>query len=325
MKIKMPDEVKDSINRLPFNITVKKKAIMIYAALYSKSYLKNSVGYFPVPSEYLKSISLRYKRIINHFIKDGIIDYYKRATYDENDIFNVIYKKYYNTEKGICMKYRFLINIEKGKELEVNMITYKSNRWYEIIENSLIENGFEVNISRDSFGRRVHHSAIKNYKEDFKGYYMIDAVTSQPWLLYNHLKNKNIIDIKYNYIFENDLDFYKELCHELKLESRQDAKDLFMHWLNGNGYVPNTNIYQLFPIVSSFLKEVKNGNYKNSSSLLQRIESKIWIDDILNNIPCDWALPIHDCIILKEKDVDRVYDYIAYKYPWLKIKKEKIT
>jgi hypothetical protein len=261
---------------------------------------------------------------MEYFIKSGIIDFYKKAYQDDDDIFNTIYRKSYNKEKGICAKYKFLVNIEVGDDVEVDMVTNRYNRWYEIIENSLVETGFDVKITRDSFGRRVHHSAIREYKSDFKGYYTIDSVCSQPRLLFIHLQQKGIVDETYNNIFENDLDFYGEVAHKLNLESRQDAKDLFMFWLNGNGYVPNYKIHSLFPVVSSFLKNIKKGNYKNSGSLLQRMESKIWIDDILNEIPCDFALPIHDSVIVKEKDVDNILMYCQGKYPQLKFKKEKI-
>lgn len=324
MIVKIPKEVKDVINQMSSNKTVKNNAIKIYAALYIKSHLKNSQGYFPVSSEYLKSINLRYYNIMDYFVKNNIIDFYKKAYQDDNDIFNTIYRKSYNKEKGICAKYKFLINTEIGDELNVDMVTNKYNRWYEIIENSLIESGFEVKISRDSFGRRVHHSAIRNYKEDFKGYYTIDSICSQPRLLYIYLKQKGIVDESYNNIFDNDLDFYGEVAYKLRLESRQDAKDLFMFWLNGNGYVPNYGIHNLFPVASSFLKSIKKGNYKNSGSLLQRIESKIWIDDILNNIPCDFALPVHDSVIVKEKDVEKVLQYCQSKYTELRFKKEII-
>lgn len=324
MIIKVPKEVKEVINQMPFNKTVKNNAIKIYAALYIKSHLKNSQGYFPVSSEYLKSINLRYYNIMDYFVKNNIIDFYKKAYQDDNDIFNTIYRKSYNKEKGICAKYKFLINTEIGDELNVDMVTNKYNRWYEIIENSLIEAGLEVKITRDSFGRRVHHSAIRDYKSDFKRFYTIDSICSQPRLLYIYLKEKGIVDESYNNIFDNDLDFYGEVAYKLALESRQDAKDLFMFWLNGNGYVPNYGIHNLFPVASSFLKSIKKGNYKNSGSLLQRIESKIWIDDILNNIPCDFALPVHDSVIVKKEDVDKVLQYCQSKYPELRFKKELI-
>lgn len=324
MRVIIPKEVEKSILSMKGNKTVKSNAMKIYAALYLKSNLKNSNGYFPVAAEYLKSINLRYYNIMNHFIETGIIDYYKRAHQDPNDIFNTIYTKSYNKDKGICSKYKFLININIGRECEIDMSSDKSTRWYEVIEYSLIETGFDVKITRDAFGRRVHHSAIRDYKKDFKDYYTIDSVCSQPRLLYLYLQEKGIVDETYNNIFNNDLDFYGEVAHKLNLESRQDSKDLFMFWLNGNGYVPNYGIHTLFPVVSSFLKNLKKGNYKNSGSLLQRMESKIWIDDILNNIPCDFALPIHDSVIVKEADVNNVLMYCQSKYPQLKFKKDLI-
>lgn len=329
MNIKIPKEVKKVINDMPYNKTVKKNAIKIYAALYLKSHLKNSNGYFPVSSEYLKSINLRYYNIMEHFVKNNIIDYYKKAYQDENDIFNTIYRKSYNKEKGICAKYKFLINPEIGDTIEVDIITNETNRWYEVIENSLIESGFEVKITRDSFGRRVHHSAIRDYKRDFVDYYTIDSISSQPRLLYLYLKEHNIIDPSFNEIFENEGDFYSETAKKLNFDGserdkREKAKDLFLFWINGNGYVPTYEIHFIYPVVSKFLKGYKTGNYKSVGSLLQRIESKMWIDDILNNIPCDWALPVHDCVIVKEQDVDRVLQFIVSKYPQMRFKKEKI-
>ena len=213
--------------------------------------------------------------------------------------------------------------------MNVDMVTNRYNRWYEIIENSLIESGLEVKITRDSFGRRVHHSGIRNYKTDFVGYYTIDSVSSQPRLLYNYLKEKGIVDVNFNEIFENEKDFYLETANRLEFDGskeykRLQSKDLFMFWINGNGYVPNFQIHSLYPVVSLFLKKQKLGNYKNAGSLLQRIESKIWIDDLLNNIPCDFALPVHDSVIVKEKDVDRVLQYCTSKYPELRFKKEII-
>ena len=89
MKIKIPIEVEKSILSIKSNKTVKNSAIKIYSALYMKSYLKNSNGYFPISSEYLKSINLRYYNILNHFIETGIIDFYKKAYQDEKDI-NII-------------------------------------------------------------------------------------------------------------------------------------------------------------------------------------------------------------------------------------------
>jgi hypothetical protein len=324
MIIEINNKIKSIINEMPFNKTVKNNAVKIYAALYLMSKRKNKFGYFHVPSEYLVSINKRYSRIIKYFEETEMIKPYTRPTQDDNDIFNVIHKKYYDVNKGICMKYKFLISTE-GETIDVDMATNRYFRWYQIIQDSLLEFGFEdIKIKRDTFGRRVHHSAIQNYKEDFKDYYVIDASASQPRLLYLDMKQKGIIDPLYNDIFENNKDFYLELQYRLNLINREDAKELFMFWINGHGYVPNFNIHVIFPVVSKYIKDYKSGDYKNMASHLQRVESKIWIDDILNNIPIDWALPVHDSVIVKEEDVDAAYNFIRNKYPELQIKKERI-
>lgn len=324
MLIEINDKIKEVINNMPYNKTAKKNAIKIYAGLILMSKRKNKFGYFPVPSEYLESINKRYNRTINYFIEKGIIKVYTRPVIDSNDVFKVVDKKYYDTKRHICMKYKFLINTD-GPMVNVDMITNKCFRWYELIQNSLLEYGFEdIKITRDTFGRRVHHSAIRDYKKDFVGYYTIDSISSQPRLLYLDMKEKGIVDEEYNNIFKNEKDFYREIEYKLELKDRDEAKELFMFWVNGNGYVPNFKIHQLFPSVSKYIKEYKKGDYKNMGSHLQRLESKIWIDDLLNNIPADWALPIHDSLLVKEEDVDNVLNYCKIKYPELRFKKSLI-
>lgn len=322
MIVEINDEIKKIINDMPYNKTVKNKALKIYAALYLMSKRKNSRGYFPVPSEYLKAINLRYSKIMRHFEKVGMIEAYTRPIQDSKDIFKTIHKKYYDVGKGICIKYRFIISTE-GHSIDVDMITNKHFRWYDIIQKSLLEFGFDdIKIRRDTFGRRVHHTAIQNYKEDFKGFWIIDAQSSQPRLLWLDMKAKGIIDPEYNDIFINDKDFYLEIQHKLNIKDRDEAKELFMFWINSRGYVPDFNIHKLYPIVSNYIKQYKSGDYKSMSSHLQRIESKIWIDDILNNVKVNWALPIHDSLIVKDEDVEHVWHWIRSKYPELKITKK---
>lgn len=319
MEIIVPEQFVEAINEMPYNKTVKKNSLKIYAALYSKNYLSNKYGYFPVPSSYLQKVNNRYNKIIKYFIDKGLIKYYERPVEDPNDIFNTKMKKYYNTERGISMKYKFLVDVENGRKVNVDMVCHKTERWYDITYNSLLDYGYEeINIKRDSFGRRLYHSGIRNYKEDFKGYYCIDASNSQPRLLYDYLKENNLVDKNYFDIFENDKDFYKELIYNLNVDSRLEAKDLFMFWINGNGYVPDFNINKMFPKVSQFIKQYKTGNYKDVGSMLQRRESKIWIDDLLNNIPTKWGLSIHDSLIVKPEDGEKVLEWCKSKYPNIK-------
>jgi hypothetical protein len=325
MLIKMPPSVSKIIENYPYNATAKKGATKIYACLYLMSMRRNKDGYFFIPSEYMRKVNARYNRTIDYFIKVKLIKPYTRPSIDPNSIFENKDKRYYDVNKGICMRYKFLKDVYEGDDVWINMKSNREYRWYNIIENSLLECGYNVWIKRDTYGRRVHHSCIKDYREDFGGYWIIDSICSQPRLLWLHMKEKNIYDKVYFDIFDNGDDFYNFLIEKLKLNDRNEAKDLFMKWAMGNGYLEDYNIQNLFEKTSAYLKSIKKDNYKNAGSLLQRIESKIWIDTLLNELPVDFAIPIHDALIVKEKDVDVVLDFCKLKYPTLLFKKEKIV
>lgn len=324
MKILITKEIQESINKLG-NKTARANGLKVYAGLYNKSLIKSKNGLFPVPSNYLESINKRYHRTIKQLLKDGIIDYFKRDIIDPNDIFNTITKKYYNTTMKICMKYRILVDLTNAYEIEVDMDTYKKTKWYDITYKSLEQLGHDnIKITRDEFGRRVHHNLTQTYKEELKnkGYSVIDAKCSQPRLLYLLMKERGVVDVAYNSIFENGRDFYLYVVGKLGLDGslsgesdRKDAKDLFMFWLNANGYVPNFNFTGLFPVASKFLSKLKSNNYKDSASFFQREEAKIWIDGILSNVNVNFALTVHDSIIVKNKDANDVLDFCKEKYP----------
>lgn len=319
MKITISQQIKDSINKLG-NKTARTSGQKLYCALYLLNKRKRSNGYFDAPSTYLKKINGRYNVIIDRFLEDGIINYQTNLHPDKEDIFAPAKeKKNYSTKHGYSMKYKFLVPIE-GEDIEVDFKTTKDERWFRVLTNTLKTLGYEDKITRDSFGRRVHYQALYNYKTELKDkdLYVIDSVCSQPRLLWLIMTKKGIIDNNYNDIFRNDRDFYTYVKNNLKLKDRQAAKDLFMFWINSSGYVPDYKIHQLFPVTSAFLKGLKNRSYKDSSSFLQREEAKIWIDDLLNNIPVEFALSIHDSLIVKSEDAELVKDYCQNKYPDLR-------
>jgi len=215
------------------------------------------------------------------------------------------------------MKYKFLIDTEVGIEYDFDEENPNKRRWYEIIKSSLISLTYDPKITRDSFGRRVHHNAIydhKTYLSD-KGFSIIDAKCSQPKLLYLIMKERKIYDKEFYDIFESGRDFYLYLIEKLKLKNRQEAKDLFMFWVNSDGYVPNTGIFQLFINTSNFIKSLKTRSYKDAAAFLQREEAKIWIDDLLENIPTNFALPIHDALLIKTHESQKLLEYCKSKYP----------
>ena len=326
MKIKLTQQVKDSINKLG-NKTAKKSGLKVYCGLIVCSKRKNKQGYFDCPSDYFVKLNNRYSRIFKQFIADGIMEYHKNMQIDPEDIFSTKITKNYSPDLGYCMKYRFLIDIENGEEIEVDFKSNREYRWYSIIQNSLSKLGYDnIDIKRDSFGRRVHYSVMYEYKTELagKGLIVIDSVCSQPRLLWSIMKKKGIIDPALNEIFENDFDFYNHLVCELQLEDRQAAKDLFMFWINSSGYVPDYRIHKLFPIASAFLKGLQSRFYKDSSAHLQRQEAKIWIDDLLENLPVNFALPVHDSLIIRREDYKEVLTYCKAKYPELRFDSKEL-
>jgi hypothetical protein len=317
MKIIVPDIVQKSIDDFKRK-DVREVALKIYCALYKLNLNKNTItGWFDVPSSYLVAINKNYQRTIKKFIADGIIKFYTRPLTDPQNVFNEVHKKYYNKTWGICMKYKFLIDVEIGTEIEIDGDNPNNKRWFDILKKSLIALGYEPKIKRDDFGRRVHHPAIYDYKTNLKGkgLHLIDAKCSQPRLLYLLMKEKGVYDKAYFDIFDKGFDFYLILQNKLTLKNRDEAKDLFMYWLNSEKYVPNKGIYSLFREASNFIQGLKTRNYKDAASYLQRREAKIWIDDLLENLPASFALPVHDCLIVKNIDVPEVLTFMRSKYP----------
>lgn len=322
---------------------VRDRTIKIYNALIYKRGDKK--GFFDVPSKYLESINTRYYKAIKVLVENGIIDFKKEITYEYNTLFDTIKRerKIYNADKGICMKYKFLINTMVGEEIDFNINVnnlYKNKRWFNLTKKSLIELGLEPRISRDNFSRRLHTNVtgslslktgdggeINSYKDYCKGYYTIDGVTSQPRLLWMLMKEKEISDKNLDYIFDNDLDFYDYLQKNIpNILDRDTAKDAFGEWINGKGYMNEDyeKIKTLFPVVTMMMRNFKSNSYKDICKLLQYKESSIWINDLLENCPTDFALSVHDSLIVKEEDVDKVLLYCKNKYPNLKFKKEII-
>lgn len=326
----VPIEISNIKERIG-NITKQKSLLKIYNALSLKSKYKNKEGYFEVSSRYLRKVNGRYNEIIDFLIENNIIETFKREyllgdQYGPTDLFvEKIDKVSYSS--GRCIRYKFLVDISKGVVEEISFEDPKvDKKWYKILMRSLETLGYHGKVSRDQYGARVYHNLTMDYKQELqdKGYCTIDSVTSQPRLIYLMMKDKGLIDERYFDIFESGRDFYLELVSIFDLTDRKEAKDLFMHWALGNGYTKGYKMYELFPNVCKFLKDVKSTNYKDSSRYLSWKESRIFIDDLLNNLPVSFGIPIHDCIIVKQRDANKVLSYCENKYPQLKFKVELI-
>lgn len=290
--------------------------LAIYNSLLDLQGKKKNGEWFEAPSTYLNKIINNYTPYLKVLLENNVVKYYSRPEISSDNIFESINKKYYNVKHHQCIRYKFLIDTTIGVKTKIKIKDNHKKKWLEILHNSLIELGVVPKTKRDKHGRRVYHNFTNNYKTKLtnKNLWIIDSKCSQPKLIYNLLRQKSIYDKNYYEVFENKLDFYDYLCSKLKLQSRQQAKNLFGQWINGNGFLSDYQIKKLFPKVDKYIQSQKLFNYKEFSRLIQGLESKIWIDDLLQNLPCEFALPIHDSFIVKEQDVQTIYNYCVSKY-----------
>lgn len=322
------------------------RILKVYEALVYKK--GKSPVYFDVPSTYLKKVSGQYNKVMKMFLENGIIEYYSLNTEekwnDDDDVFegpSFRKKKFYSTEGSICMKYKFTIDIKKGREFNLEIDTtslYSKEDWYQKTRYSLLQLGFtpdELNIKRDNFSRRLHTNITGSiegcisYRNLMSGgdYYAIDSKTSQPRLLWLKLKERGLQDKNLNYIFDNDLDFYDYIKDRMpELKERDDVKELFASWVNGTGYLEEekVEIRNIFPVANMLIKNFKTTSYKNICKLLQYTEATTFIDDLLNNVPVDFCLTVHDSLLVKKEDADKVLEWCNKQRPELRFTKEVI-
>lgn len=337
VKILIPEELQKVLKSIKRK-DKRNSLLEIYNALTYKDVKYNKDDrneIFPVPSAYLVKIRKHYNKYINILLDNNIIGYqsfnkgFKTINLFEDKLYN---KKYYNTHTGECMRYCFNIDIENGIEqtIEVPDSLYSDENWYQITIESLQEIKLPIRIIRDSFSRRLHTTitsntgvegfdSYKTYLSAFGGYSSIDVKECQPTLLYLYFKDR--VEIDDNYVIGK---IYSQINSD-----RDKAKKEFVTWLNAEIHNMPRHINKLFPELFNYIVNYKSRNgYKSLGAKLQRIESNIVIDDLLDNINreigVEFCLTVHDSLIVRNEDVDKVYEWVTNKYKELEFKKEEI-
>jgi len=193
-------------------------------------------------------------------------------------------------------------------------------------------------------------SNLTNLKSEFKQFittpnlYQIDIVNSQPFilsLLLNSSLCSRFLDGKELRRYTDWTSagiFYEMFLKEYfnktsKVLQRDDIKDImFCIFYSKNGqYTKEKNIFKsIFPTIMKYIEEQKNNKHNEFSIKLQKIESKICIDIISeelnkNNIKYytihdAWLVDKEDIKITKEIIIRKFYDNF-YRRPELKIEK----
>jgi hypothetical protein len=142
-------------------------------------------------------------------------------------------------------------------------------------------------------------------------------------LLEGTLKTEDFIQFK-THSYNGSL--YEYVMKQLNLESRLDAKKMMFELMfSKEGYQSNlkSKLKQIFPSVVQTVDDYKKENrYNNFSIMLQKRESEIFIDGLWKQIKNKkiFCTPKHDCLIVREKDADKVEEIIKKYFEKIKFK-----
>jgi len=80
--------------------------------------------------------------------------------------------------------------------------------------------------------------------------------------------------------------------------------------------------------MSKHIEQFKSIDPKTVAKFVQKKESEIFIDYLLDNIQndleIDFCLTVHDSLVVREKDALKVYDWVKNKIPYLSFRLELI-
>ena len=334
-KIKRKDRRKNLINIFNLLLRLNKKNN------FNKEEDRIINNYFSVPSLLLKKINHRYKPLIEILLDNDIIDYFSMQ--EDNELFAISNHSQnktlsYSTKLNQSIQYIFKIDTN---DIEIEEMTYNNN-WFNIINKSLKELDLDSKIFRCNYGRRIHHKIsldmnievegtfIRSYKDFFNlpqhkdKYKVIDIKHSQPTLLHNLMKEKGFSCEVFFNLIEKGLDIYEYIKDNItSINDREEAKRLFQRFISKDDKsIEIKGLNKLFKGVKVFSSVINKEGYKNLNKLLQRTESKLVIDNLLNNLDIDFCVTVHDSFIIKNNEVDRVYKYLNERTKGMFIKWE---
>ncbi len=144
-----------------------------------------------------------------------------------------------------------------------------------------------------------------------------DLCNSQFAVLSNWLEDKlNTEDFKNFKEHSYNGTLYEYIMKELNLESRLEAKKMMFELMFSKEDYKSSlkaKLKTLFPSVVKIVDEYKKENgYNKFSIMLQKRESEIFIDGLWKQLKSKkiFCTPKHDCLIVKNKDADKVENLI---------------
>lgn len=174
----------------------------------------------------------------------------------------------------------------------------------------------------DSYGRfHTNFTILKSHiRKEFlriggEGVKEIDIQNSQPLVLSRIIPRDEVDGYEYDFFKKlvNGGDFYDYLSEQSNL-NKSDVKKLVFHVLFGRNR--NSEFDKIFkwhfPTIYKWIRgfKKKNSNYKSLAWKLQSIESDLIYNKIFKSVKVIYPdipmITVHDCIIVKESDYQRV-------------------
>jgi hypothetical protein len=277
-----------------------------------------------------KMIDISTKKIIRCKISDTVL--VKKFSKD------FIYKNFVETcnspidieLRKILIDDLYHIEIDFEKSIDFIKNSYDKGK---IDKNKFYKNMYSIQAIKqnnlffkfDNYGRM--HTNFTILKKQIRQNYLkidgleieeIDIKNSQPFffmlLLKKEIGVENFNDecFKFLELVNNGL-IYDDMMEKLKMEERDDVKQLMFRVLFGNNKErcpENKNFKKLYPTIFEYIKEIKKDDYKILSKKLQNMESDFIfgriIKDIKNLYPHITLFTVHDSIVFPKKYKDEV-------------------
>lgn len=249
----------------------------------------------------------------------------------------------------------------KKQNLDQEGYNYYSSKVLSDNEMSIRKDSYRLQnfkIGRDKFGHRLYHPFL-NIKKGLREFISIDGSINNPIIDINNshpyffslmfqdnfLEHvKNLLSNAEISIFKEEIDnplntnqislfselvasgkYYDFLSKEIKTD--ENIKDLNMYYFYGK-YNKHNSLYKFFDKNFNFINRVKGriikaGGYKRLCQILQRVESKVIIDDVFYGLKDAGfkIIPLHDAIMFNEKDrkavvnqIEKVFNDLNVKY-----------
>lgn len=267
------------------------------------------------------------KTMSQYFRKNLKINYNEAIEYCKN---------YIDTEtEKLKLKFNNGKIDKKEFDKEIKKIPNKHNQRFTSIKNLHFGKKYKsLKFNRNSSNKRVDTNLtfmakdIRKFIVGIENMAYLDLSNSQPVLFniilkkhYKNASNQFKAEIKKFYLITVSGNWYEELCDIFKLDSScDDNRDIAKkNWMkiaysrNKKYKILKNKFKRYYPKTNQFIEKIKSNDHSQFAIKLQRIESKIFIDEICKALVEKNIIPysIHDGVLVPKEKKDITYNVMT--------------